>query len=585
MGTNKQRSAWGLGVLAALATVFGAAMPASAERVTARGVVFEDKNGDGVRQRGERGVAGVLVTDSRGVVATDRRGAYEIEIDAEDAIVSVVKPAGFQTALDGQNKPRHFYIHKPSGSRDAGFLFPGVAPTGELPESIDFPLTRAEEEPSRFTAVVFGDPQPYSQEQIMFFRRDVIDPLLGERDRFTFGVSLGDLVGDHLGLFEPLNEAQALLGVPWYSVYGNHDMNFKAGESQETSDDPDAHADETFNRVFGPTDYAFQYGDAHFIVLDNVIFQGFSGFSDRPAEAWPGGRFPNTGNYRGGLREHQIEFVANYLAHVPSDDLVVLLFHIPLDMDGEGVHRVPERRRLLRALSSHPRTLSMSGHTHFQQHWFFGPDEGYRAASPNENQLVRLDPVRFPAAVHHHLNAVTASGSWYRGPRDESRTPMTTMRCGAPNGYTLLHVDGNTYRTEFRAARMPASHQMRLSVEMLDGEPVLLANIFNGATGDDVAFRVLRDGDEPTAWAAMDHTRIADPVYAAFRDRHAAIPDEHRGDRTLPGAVTSHHLWTVPFDPAELPAGTHVVEVRHADLYGQIRSDHLTVRGVVDTLP
>jgi len=557
----------------------------TADTITARGVVFEDRNADGLRQAHEPGLRDVLVSDGRRVVRTDNNGAYEVEIDDADAIVFVVKPAGYRVRLDEQNMPRYFYVHKPAGSADDGFKFEGVAPTGPLPESIDFPLTRSADEDGRFTVALFGDPQPYTQEQVAYFRHDVVESVLADRDAgrtgFDFGVSLGDLVGDHLGLFEPMNEAQALFGVPWYNVYGNHDMNCMAGASPATADDPDAHADETYTRVYGPTDYAFQYGDAHFIVLDDVIYQGFSGYRDGVHEGWPGGQWPRSGNYRGGLRDHQIEFVGNYLDHVPTEDLVVLMLHIPIEMDGEGVHRIPEKGRLFEALSSHPHTVSLSGHTHIQRHWFFGSADGYTPDASVKSQHMRLDPGRFAEPVHHHINAVTASGSWYRGPKGEDGLPLATMACGAPNGYTLLHIDGEEYRTEFRAARAPADYQMRLATTA-DG--VLIANIFNGAEGDDVRWRLVRQSATPGAWRAMTRTPMPDPVYTATRERHGSIPDAYRSERTLPRPKDSSHIWTAEL-PEALPIGTHTIEVRHTDLYGVTRVDRHTIRPASGDLP
>lgn len=156
-----------------------------------------------------------------------------------------------------------------------------------VPASVDFPL-RAIDEPESFSVIVFGDPRPCSLEQPGHFRADVIDPLVvpggsgngANIHGAAFGISLGDMVGDHLDLFEPLSDAQGPLGVPWYNVCGNHDMNFLSGHSSLTAEHPESDADETFERVFGPTDCAFQYGRAHFIVLDNVIDQRFAAMRD-----------------------------------------------------------------------------------------------------------------------------------------------------------------------------------------------------------------------------------------------------------------------------------------------------------------
>ena len=131
--------------------------PIEPEDGFASGVVFHDRNRDGVRGRFEFGIRGVAVSNGREVVRTDRHGRYRLPIDGE-AIIFVVKPTGFATAIGENQLPLFYYNHKPDGSPE-NLRFPGVAPTGPLPASIDFPLTR-QREPGRFDVLLFGDPQP-----------------------------------------------------------------------------------------------------------------------------------------------------------------------------------------------------------------------------------------------------------------------------------------------------------------------------------------------------------------------------------------------------------------------------------------
>ena len=113
-----------LSILLLLALTF----PAAAE--TARGVVYHDKNGNGQRDRGEKGISDVLVSNGEDVVHTRRGGAYELPVDG-DTIIFVIKPRGWRTALDQQTHlPRFYYIHKPEGS--PALKHSGVEPTGPL---------------------------------------------------------------------------------------------------------------------------------------------------------------------------------------------------------------------------------------------------------------------------------------------------------------------------------------------------------------------------------------------------------------------------------------------------------------------
>ena len=143
------------------------------------------------------------------------------------------------TPLNDHLLPRFHYVHKPNGSPPSRYA--GTKPTGPLPKSIDFPLHK-QEEPGKFRAIFFGDPQPRNQKEIDYIANDVVAELAGTDAKF--GVTLGDIMFDNLDLFGSLNGSIALIGIPWFNVIGNHDLNFEAKV--------DHLSDETFERVYGP---------------------------------------------------------------------------------------------------------------------------------------------------------------------------------------------------------------------------------------------------------------------------------------------------------------------------------------------
>lgn len=514
------------------------AVSVSSAATQATGIVFDDANENGRFDRDEVGIAGVAVSNGRDVVRADDHGRYRIAV-GDDTILFVVKPTGWATPVSEDGIPRFHYIHKPKGS-PPGLAYPGVAPTGPLPDSIDFPLRRRFE-PSRFDVILFGDTQPRSREEIDLLGHDIIEDLIGTDA--AFGITLGDVVHDDLSLFEPLNRAVGRIGVPWYNVHGNHDMNYRS--------ESDAHSDETWERVYGPATYAFEYGPVHFILLDDVIYNGAN-----PADTLPG-------SYAGGLREDQLDFVRNYLALVPRDDLVVLAMHIPLARpDGFEVpsgYEVPQRRKLFEILSGHPHSFSLSAHMHVQYHQFFGAADGYQASSP-----------------HHHLVHATAAGSWWLGALDEVGIPHATMRCGAPNGYSILSFDGNQYSVRFRAARRAANHQMHIIApnvvaQAKTAKTEVLVNIFAGSKLSTVEMRV----GKARRWRRLEPAAREDPHYVASyaRDTAAADPD---GIQLLP-PIPSPHIWVAKL-PGRLPRQTHVIEVRTTDMFGQRFSAHRLIR-------
>ena len=533
---------------------------AHADAETVRGTVFDDRNKNGVLDAGEAGIPGVRVSNGSDVVTTDTQGAYELTID-DDEIVFVIKPEGYQVRIDEQNLPRFYYTHKPAGSPDENFLFKGVAPTGKLPESVDFPLTRFET-PTEFEVLMFGDPQPYSAEDVRFYANTIIERV--RDNNATFAIALGDLVGDDLSLFEPLNEVQAGLGIPVYNVYGNHDMNFRSAEGA-TSDE---YADETFERVYGPATYAVQYGDTHFIIADNVYYRGYIGDRRPRGEVWDGKRWltfdgqreawPVTNNYEGRLTPKQMAFIKNYLDTLGDNQQIMICTHIPLlEDEPDSVHQIRgQLSALMKLLSRFKSSASFSGHTHLNRHWYIGSDWGFDHAS---------------GMPHHHFNAGTASGSWWRGQRDADGVPHAIMADGTPPGWVTATFKGSSYKTRFVSNRAGDARDMRIiapleikGVENTKGT-VVRANVWAG-TGETSKTRMRIVIDEtPSKWFTMAYKPQIDPVYA----KQDTLEREVKLYRAVNRSPRVSYNMFEGMVPVELPLGTHVLEIESTDMFGE----------------
>jgi hypothetical protein len=491
---------------------------ASAQNLTstqlqvARGCVYRDDNGNSVRDPGEASMPGVRVSNGQDIVTTDASGHYELNVD-DDAIIFVIKPRNFMTPVNSQQLPRFFYIHKPGGS-PANFKYPGVAPTGPLPESIDFGLI-PQSEPDQFRALIFGDTQPRNVEEVEYMAHDVIEQIIAERAHgAALGITLGDIVFDDLSVMEPLNQAVALIGIPWYNVLGNHDMNYDATD--------DRHSDETFERIYGPSYYSFDYGPTHFLVVDDVTW--LAAANGEPA------------HYVGGLGPKQLRFIKNDLAGIPQDQLVVLLMHIPLT-------DVRDRQELYRLIEQRPAAISLSAHTHYMEHRFIGSEDGWQGPRP-----------------HHHIVNVTVCGSWWGGRKDERGIPHATMSDGGPNGYSILSFDGSRYDLQFRAAGRPDDYQMNIyapesvSTDRLSSTPVRV-NVFAGCTNTHCQMRVGSTGQ----WIDMQRSTQPDPAFVNEKARDKAILLKNWRD--LPETYSTPHIWQANL-PEAIAAGTHTIEVR-----------------------
>ena len=490
----------------------------------ARGIVFHDANGNKKFDHGEEPLPNVKISNGRDITQTGDDGRYELPV-TDDTIVFVIKPRGWRTPLSENFLLEFYYIHKPQGSPK--FQYKGVAPTGPLPDSIDFPL-RPRKEPAQFRAVLFGDTQPRNQKEVDYIAHDVVEELIGTDA--SFGVTLGDVAFDDLSLFEPLARTIALIGIPWYNVIGNHDINYDAKH--------DRHSDETFERVFGPAYYSFDYGPVHFLVLDDIHWYIPEG--------------EQKGTYRGGLGKEQMQFIRNDLAKIPRQQLVVLMMHIPLT----DVH---DRHELYRLIEKRPFCISISGHTHYHEHRFIKKEDGWMGPKP-----------------HHHIINVTVCGSWWRGAPDERGIPHATMADGAPNGYSIISFDGTRYKLDFKAAARPGDYQMQIhapdevTVDKL-AQTAFYVNVFNGSERSKVQFRIGNVGD----WRAMQRVVKVDPGYQAAFDADVAIKEKKWIE--LPKPRPSSHLWEATL-PAGLSGGTHLLHVQTTDMDGRTYHARRTIR-------
>ena len=498
---------------------------------TAKGIVYEDNNSSQSKDSNEKGIPGVAVSNGREVVLTNDEGYYEIPVN-NDNIVFVIKPSGYQLPVNNQNLPQFYYIHKPNGSPTLEYQ--GVEPTGKLPKSINFGLIPSAPT-ERFTMLVFGDPQPYTKEQVDFFYRGIIKEVEGI-EGVAFGLSLGDLVWDHLNLFTPYTNAIQKVGIPWFNVMGNHDMNYDVKA--------DSLSDETYERHFGPANFAFNQGKVHFIILDDILYPD-----------------PRDGQgYWGGFRSSQLDFIENDLKYVPRDHLVVLAFHIPLS-EGEfgDSFKDEDRNRLFNILSEYPHTLSLSAHTHIQNQDFLGKKQGWKQSQP-----------------HYEYNAGTTSGDWYSGQLNEKGIPVSTMRDGTPKGYAFITFEGNAYKIKYKVADKPANYQMKIFAPKVVAHKErttarIVTNFFMGSEEDSLFVRI-----DKGKWEPMTFINTYDPSYLHLLD------DWDYSDELMPGRRPSNpslctHLWMAPVK-TDLKPGIHTIEVKAYDQFGQKHTGYKTYR-------
>jgi hypothetical protein len=403
---------------------------------------------------------------------------------------------------------------------------------------------------------MFTDPHAGSAAELDFIRDDVVNPLIGTKA--AFGITTGDIMSDDLSFYARYNRIIGQLGVPWHNIVGNHDLNLDAPDGR--------YARETFKQTFGPSSYAFEYGGALFLMLDNVDYFG--------ARARAAG---SDCSYQGRLGRRQLAFVANVLKETPADRLVVAAMHIPLrtylDPD-DPASNTADCAAFVSLLRDRP-SVSFAGHTHTTEHHYLGGEE------------------HGSAGAHHHHVMTAVSGSWWSGPYDHRGVAVADNHDGTPNGFHVLSVDGNRYTTRFQPAKEPNARQVRIVLDspshqarkesgdgrmsQLTGSPIaqdnagatdLLVNVFDGGPRTSVVYQI---GERRPV--RMERERRIDPFVKEVFARNQATK------KSWVKAEPCSHLWVARL-PADIEAGTHRIKVQVTDEYGRQHHDHLVLEVV-----
>jgi hypothetical protein len=317
---------------------------ASAPRGTEiTGVVFMDANGNGVRDAGERGVAGVPVSNQDAVVATDTVGSFRL-VSTGTGVVFVSVPDGYRAIGSfwrpaGSPGPLAFPLaHEPAG---AEFTFIHASDTHIAPAS----LARTQ----RLRSVV-----------------DSIGP--------GFVLITGDLVRDALrvqeaeatGYYDLFVKERAAFRTPVFTVPGNHEIFGIERDTSRVSASHPLYGRAMYRHYLGPDYYSFTRGGVHFVGLNTVDI--------------------DDQRYYGHVDSAQLAWLERDLALVPASMPVVTFDHIPfvttiemlggftdrppapslITVRGRTVfrHSVSNASEVLAVLRRHRHVLALGGHLH-----------------------------------------------------------------------------------------------------------------------------------------------------------------------------------------------------------------------------
>jgi hypothetical protein len=529
-------AALGGGASAIISTDAAAFGVTPAQSEIASGTVFEDLSGTGQRGPDDSGIPGVMVSNGRHVVTTDKDGRWALPAVSGDCIF-VIKPAHWALTHNSKSSTG-YYLHQPLGTpQHVALTSPQVAPTGPLPHSVDFGLRRTTEE-SRFDVLLVADTQAATEAELRYVRADLQS--ITSATKAVFAIHHGDVMGDDLSLFPGHLAITRETGIPWFHCPGNHDMNLDSPGQK--------YALEAWKRYIGPTHSALQYAGATFILLNNVEYFG-------KGNGHMGGR-----GYLGQIGSVQLKFVENVLKNVPFNQLIVVSMHIPL-VSFESPYGISDttrdRRALMQLLSDRPHCVSFSGHSHTTEHHYLGWEDGYFGKEP-----------------HHHHVLTAACGSWWSGPSDQRGVPVSDSRDGSPRGVHVLSVDANTYKTRFVTSATAASPQLRAllvkqaeqimepAVPALRNRtpmPIILVDVFDGGPRTRVVCKI--NGLDSPAFE-LARNGVCDPYIVETYAKYKALC------KPWVTPVFSSHIWSAAL-PECVVAGTYDCTIHVVSEYGE----------------
>ena len=428
----------------------------------------------GVVRSRERGLPRIPVTDGIQVADTADDGTFELITVPEQGFVRITLPTGYRITLNRSGTAR---LYQPISRRSE--------------QSAVFELEPDPVGHDNHTLLLLGDIQTENRMEMDRFHSlsvpDLRATVAGLGGEHAFGISCGDIMFDNLLLYPDYEVGVRDIGVPFFQVVGNHDLDMYSLTDRGST--------ETFGSHFGPGHYSFNRGAVHYVVLDDVFWygQGYLGYLGADALLW----------------------LQQDLARVEPGSPVIVATHIPVlgsqhlrrgeDSPGTSL-AITNREALYRLLEPFDAHI-LTGHTHECEHVF---EQG----------------------THEHVTGAIC-GAWWSGP---------ICHDGTPNGYCIYTIRGEQVSWRYKSTGYAPDHQMRLHRTGPDpaGPGELLANIWDW--DPEWTVRWYTDG-EPRG--EMERRRGVDPLSVELhagpdlperREWVEPVPVDHMFRAVLTGA-------------------------------------------------
>lgn len=342
-------------------------------------------------------LGGVVVSDGFKCFTTDAGGNYGFEADDDARYVFVSTPSGFTAPCKDGTIPQFYQRLDRTTPK----------------EQYDFALVPTGGDDNHFAIIAQADVQVTQGKELNHgYTADVADMVrladgLRQEGRNVFSIDLGDIVGNTPGLYPQYIKTVEPLQMPVYRAIGNHDMEMPAARTYEGSM-------KTFESYFGPVNFSFNRGKAHFIVIDDCFCMG------------------RDYQYIGYVPEQTFRWMEQDLSHVSKGSLVFVAMHIPcndaekLAFNKHDMENMSNAAAFWQALKGYDVHI-LSGHTHWNQNLIYGD------------------------SLYEH-NTAAICGIWWKA---------DVCMDGTPRGCGVYEVDGDKVRWHYHSFGHPDSYQLR----------------------------------------------------------------------------------------------------------------------------
>ena len=372
----------------------------------------------------------VIVTDGEQCTRTAADGSYSLSSNLDKVqFVYISIPAW--ASVPTLNSVPQFFRRIP---RDAKAV------------KADFVLEKHEVQ-TDYTLMMIADPQvrPYGMDGSMEAWATIVAPdaeaFRASQSGPVYSINLGDLVYNYMYAWDDYMDVAAQIHCPTFNVIGNHDFDQNTLYEIEQGD-------VYYETYVGPTNYSFEIGDLHFVVMNDIMY-------DRPT--------PND-KYYYGLDERTMKWLENDLSYVPKDKTIMICTHAQMfkspNTSPNGSHSVYYRNyKVYRELfASYKKVYSWCGHYH-QNYYYNYAGKDTRHGAPNI-ECISVARCTGALRLNRELGAM-----------------------GEPQGYMVVNVHGTELDWYYKSVGHDRDYQMRAYPPSRTVDGSVKVNIWNWSEG------------------------------------------------------------------------------------------------------